>query len=221
MRKLEVNSNIVYLPRSGHIYLVNAVGTDSFKIGMTKQPVLQRINTLQTGCPLQLRYVYHSYVEDMQKTERELHQIFDSFREIGEWFFLKNSQVKECIGLMRLMQIQEPTSFTETDKLEEQYKENDLLDAIAPTLESDTLSSNLLEAVSDTQLQKTCLNSEPKFTTMNLGSEQAKILIQILRLELNQTQIIERLWECRKGGSEAWKKAYAQFKELTKEKEDE
>ncbi|MEG4293056.1 type IV secretory system conjugative DNA transfer family protein, partial [Microcoleus sp. D2B6] len=56
--------------------------------------------------------------------------------------------------------------------------------------------------------------SEPKFTTLNLTREQAQKLIQRLRTELNQTQVIERLWDCKKGGSEAWKRAYAQFKEL-------
>jgi hypothetical protein len=60
-------------------------------------------------------------------------------------------------------------------------------------------------------------DSKPRFTPMDLTREQALKLIQRLRTELNQTQIIERLWECKKGGSEAWKKAYAEFKELTKE----
>lgn len=41
------------------------------------------------------------------------------------------------------------------------------------------------------------------------------------KLELNQTQIIERLWEYKKGGSEGWKKAYTQFKGLIKEEGDE
>lgn len=63
--------------------------------------------------------------------------------------------------------------------------------------------------------------SDSRFTTLDLNRAQALNLIKRLRGELNQTQIIERLWECKKGGSEAWKKAYAQFKELTKEEENE
>lgn len=220
MRKLEVNSNIVYLPRSGYIYLVNTVGTDSFKIGMTKQLVLQRINTLQTGCPLRLRYVYHSYVEDMQKTERELHQIFDSFREIGEWFCLKDFHVKECIRLMRLMQVQEPTLPAEIDKTHEPCKEESLTDVGDSILDINVLPDSLLEVVDGKPLEEACCELEPKFTTMDLSRVQAVNLIKRLRGELNQTQIIERLWECKKGGSEAWKKAYAQFKELTKENEE-
>jgi len=56
--------------------------------------------------------------------------------------------------------------------------------------------------------------SEPKFTSLSLNRTQAIKLIQKLRTELNQTQVIEKLWDCKKGGSEAWRRAYAQFKEL-------
>jgi hypothetical protein len=58
-------------------------------------------------------------------------------------------------------------------------------------------------------------DTEPKYTALELNRTQALNLIKSLRSELNQTQIIERLWDCKKGGSEAWKRAYAQFKELT------
>jgi hypothetical protein len=58
---------------------------------------------------------------------------------------------------------------------------------------------------------------EERFTNLNLTKNQAIELIQKLRTELNQTQTIEKLWECKKGGSEAWKRAHAQFKELTGE----
>src|SRR4028119_297459 len=64
---------------------------------------------------------------------------------------------------------------------------------------------------------KTNSESEPKFTPLHLTRKQALELIQRLRTELNQTQVIEKLWDCKKGGSEAWKQAYAQFKELTAE----
>ncbi|MEZ2226625.1 hypothetical protein [Microcoleus sp.] len=53
-----------------------------------------------------------------------------------------------------------------------------------------------------------------RFTSLNLTKKQAIELIQKIRSELNQTQTIEKLWECKKGGSEAWKRAYAQFKSL-------
>jgi hypothetical protein len=58
------------------------------------------------------------------------------------------------------------------------------------------------------------LTDEERFTKLNLTRNQAIELIQKLRTELNQTQTIEKLWECKKGGSDAWKRAHAQFKEL-------
>jgi hypothetical protein len=61
---------------------------------------------------------------------------------------------------------------------------------------------------------------EERFTNLNLTKNQAIELIQKLRTELNQTQTIEKLWECKKGGSDAWKRAYSQFKDLMKEKEE-
>jgi hypothetical protein len=54
-----------------------------------------------------------------------------------------------------------------------------------------------------------------RFTSLNLDKKQALELIQKLRTELNQTQVIEKLWECKKGGSETWKRAHAEFKKLT------
>jgi hypothetical protein len=58
---------------------------------------------------------------------------------------------------------------------------------------------------------------EERFTNLNLTKNQAIELIQKLRTELNQTQTIEKLWECKKGGSEAWKRAYTEYKRLVEE----
>lgn len=60
-------------------------------------------------------------------------------------------------------------------------------------------------------------SSETRFTPLNLTKKQFLGLIKTLNNELNQTQLIEKLWQCKKGGSAAWKEAYAQFKELMKE----
>jgi len=53
-----------------------------------------------------------------------------------------------------------------------------------------------------------------RFTPLNLSKEQVLALIENLNPELNQTQIIERLWQVKKGGSAAWKEAREQFREL-------
>jgi hypothetical protein len=58
-------------------------------------------------------------------------------------------------------------------------------------------------------------DNSPRFTGFNLTREQVLGLINSLSPELNQTELIERLWACKKGGSAAWKNAYDQFKQLT------
>jgi hypothetical protein len=57
-------------------------------------------------------------------------------------------------------------------------------------------------------------NGKERFTPLNLTKEQVLALVQNLNHELNQTQIIERLWQVKKGGSAAWKEAREQFKQL-------
>ncbi|MGL5063774.1 MAG: hypothetical protein ACRC62_27625 [Microcoleus sp.] len=59
--------------------------------------------------------------------------------------------------------------------------------------------------------------TQERFTALELDAEQAIKLIQKLRTELNQTQIIEKLWSVRKGGSADWKRAREQFRQLTGE----
>jgi len=61
------------------------------------------------------------------------------------------------------------------------------------------------------------IDLEPKFTIYNLSADMALNLVGKFRTELNQTQIIEKLWDCKKGGTEAWKKARQEFKDLTGE----
>ena len=94
-------------PLPGFIYLVQAVGTDKFKIGRATN-VTKRIRELQTGSPLKIRYVYHAYVQNANLCEMELHNKFSNQREIGEWFALTQADIKFCILLMRLVQDAEP-----------------------------------------------------------------------------------------------------------------
>jgi hypothetical protein len=105
---------VVRMPQPGYIYLVSAIGTNKFKIGKTCVSVAHRIDVLQTGCPIRLRYVYHAYVRDISQVEKELHRQFACFRNIGEWFTFSHADVQECITLMRLVQIDEPLSSLST-----------------------------------------------------------------------------------------------------------
>ncbi|BAY73483.1 hypothetical protein ACN23B_30520 (plasmid) [Anabaena sp. FACHB-709] len=61
------------------------------------------------------------------------------------------------------------------------------------------------------------MNDVLGITPLNLTRGQCYELINQLRTELNQTEIIERLWQCNKGGSAACQEAYAQFKEITQQ----
>jgi len=87
----------------GYIYLLQAVGTDKFKIGRAIN-VPNRLRAIQTSSPLKIRYVYHAYVQNMNLCEMELHNKFSNQREIGEWFALTPEDVRFCILLMRLVQ---------------------------------------------------------------------------------------------------------------------
>lgn len=121
-------------------------------------------------------------------------------------------QLKE-MGLIEQQSEIVPVRESDAERLERLFNSE-------PAQEETEPSETPAEPMNQRQ-DKAFTESETTFTTLYLNRAQAVNLINRLRSELNQTQIIERLWECRKGGSEAWKKAYAQFKELTKEKEDE
>ncbi|MEG3859185.1 hypothetical protein [Microcoleus sp. herbarium12] len=59
---------------------------------------------------------------------------------------------------------------------------------------------------------------EERFTSLNLTKKQACELIEKMRnLNLNQKDIIEKLWSCTKGGSTDWKAAREIFRRLTGE----
>jgi hypothetical protein len=88
--------------KGGFIYLLQAVGTNNFKIGKALD-VAARIKRLQTSSPVKIRYVYHVYVSNAAIYEIELHNQFSHLRLIGEWFTFTVDDVKTCIALMRLV----------------------------------------------------------------------------------------------------------------------
>lgn len=60
-------------------------------------------------------------------------------------------------------------------------------------------------------------SNQERFTQFNLNADEAKSLIFTVKEDLTQTEIIERLWGCKKGGSQAYQKAREQYKKLTGE----
>lgn len=173
----------------GYVYIIHALGTDYFKIGISEESVLRQLSQLQTASPLKLRYVYHAYVEDMQRTERELHKIFSSFRKTGEWFSLGEANVKECITLIRLVQVQEPVTLTQkTNLIEADESVIDYLEFVNGEL--DEIFNKSSEFVWSIQLIKKYFPSqspEQLFSSIADAARSGKTIREIVRSILKLT----------------------------------
>lgn len=84
----------------GKVYLLNAWGTDRYKIGITKGDIDKRIKQLQTGCPDEIILTNSYETENYRKLEGWMHRKLNSKRVEGEWFELEDSDVfsfiEEC-----------------------------------------------------------------------------------------------------------------------------
>ena len=69
----------------GFVYIVSAKGLDLVKIGFSQTPH-SRLNTLQTGSPVELE-LFATW-RGTEGDERELHSILAEFRTMREWFSL-------------------------------------------------------------------------------------------------------------------------------------
>lgn len=75
----------------GNIYLIKALGTDRFKIGLTLREVSERLDELNSKqSPYPLELVHYIQVVDVIQTEKFLHSLFDANRVHGEWFVFGN-----------------------------------------------------------------------------------------------------------------------------------
>lgn len=79
---------------SGFIYLAQASQTQWCKIGMSKQPY-KRMQSLQTGSPLEIILIHRIYTFDAIALEKSLHEYFDAYRVRGEWFDLPAECIQE------------------------------------------------------------------------------------------------------------------------------
>lgn len=77
----------------GTVYLINAWGTDKYKIGITKSDVEKRIKQLQTGCPDKIVLVNTYESKNYRHLESWLHREHTSKRVEGEWFILEDEDV--------------------------------------------------------------------------------------------------------------------------------
>ncbi len=80
----------------GHIYLIQASGTNRYKIGLTTRSVedrLRELNSSQSAYPLFLQHSIH--VSDVRATEKLLHREFQTYRIHGEWFAFTNDELSQ------------------------------------------------------------------------------------------------------------------------------
>ena len=85
-----------YRNKPGYIYLIRAVGTDRYKIGLTTRSVETRfteLNSSQSPFPLELIDWFET--DDVTEDEGYLHEKFASYRVHNEWFSFDKRTLKE------------------------------------------------------------------------------------------------------------------------------
>lgn len=80
------NDKVRILRDEGHIYIVKC--REYYKIGITKQPVVKRLISLQTASPFEITVVASKKIKDIRVNETNLHKLLRDFHVRGEWFKL-------------------------------------------------------------------------------------------------------------------------------------
>lgn len=71
---------------------------DKYKIGQAKSPIARR-KQLQTGSSEKIEVV--SYCDESLVSEKQLHELYSSDRDEGEWFNLSEDDVSNILTLMQ------------------------------------------------------------------------------------------------------------------------
>lgn len=86
----------------GLIYLINEIGTDNYKIGITRSNTeKKRRKTLQTGNSIELETTYIHQTEYPFKIESMLHFHYINQRVKGEWYELSTDDVLEFLDVCK------------------------------------------------------------------------------------------------------------------------
>lgn len=88
----------------GHIYFIQASGTNRYKIGLTTRPIEERmkeLNSRQSAYPLVL---IHSVLANVRTVEKELHKAFSDYRVHGEWFEMMSNEVQQVRNALSCLQ---------------------------------------------------------------------------------------------------------------------
>ncbi|MBH8566753.1 GIY-YIG nuclease family protein [Nostoc sp. CENA67] len=87
--------------KKGTVYLVNAKGTNRYKIGYTNRRIEERLAELSGGqSPFPLVVTKTILVEDAHTVELGFHHKFADCRKYGEWFEFDGDRLKEVCKLM-------------------------------------------------------------------------------------------------------------------------
>jgi len=86
----------------GFVYLIHCTGTPYYKIGYIcrERGVIRRFQSMQCGCPFELKLVACKEVENPKRTERILHYQFYKKNVRGEWFELEAQDVESIISTL-------------------------------------------------------------------------------------------------------------------------
>lgn len=77
------------------VYVLETKG--AYKVGISKNPD-QRHQSIQVGCPFEVRFVYARQLEFAKTTERALHEYLEDCKIRGEWYLLSAQQVDDVIN---------------------------------------------------------------------------------------------------------------------------
>lgn len=84
----------------GLIYLINEIGTNNYKIGITRSKTeRKRKKNLQTGNSIELETIYTYKTEYPFKIESMLHFYYVNKHIKGEWFELSDEDVLDFINV--------------------------------------------------------------------------------------------------------------------------
>jgi hypothetical protein len=81
----------------GWVYLIEAVGTGTVKIGYSAQYPGKRMSSLQTANPHDLRLI--GFVTGTRRDEQRCHAYFNHLHIRGEWFYA-TYEIREYFGEM-------------------------------------------------------------------------------------------------------------------------
>lgn len=82
------NSGIVYI-----VKFCDTSGCSFYKIGITKNDLVGRINNLQTSSPFKFQIVKTIKSSKYKQIEKDLHYKYLKYRILNEWFCFNNDEL--------------------------------------------------------------------------------------------------------------------------------